>query len=121
MLRCAAAFVSVFLWAVPSANAHTITFPDGQTFTFDPACCNGSDCDAIPMDAISEVRGGYKVDYWHDFMGGRWHFKAFIPFSDKRIKFNPFADRVMACSSLMTGDEPGTLTPRCIYPVQPSM
>lgn len=74
------------------------------------------------MSAITEVKGGYQVDYWTNLAGFRKHVKQIVKFGDKRIKFNPFADRVMACSSWYTNhDEVNTVAPRCIYPIQPSM
>jgi hypothetical protein len=119
MLRIIAAALAAFLWVAP-AEAHTITWPDGQTFTFDTACCNATDCEAVPMSAIKEAKGGYEVDYWTHLTGTPRHVKGFVPHGSKNIRFNPFADRVMACSSYYTNKD-GTVYPRCIYPVQPSM
>jgi hypothetical protein len=115
------ATLSCLVVPVMKARAHTITWPDGQSFTFDPTCCNQDDCGAIPLSAFKEVKGGWQVDYTAFFYGKNWRFFAFIPHGDRAVKFNPFADRAMACGSLMNGDLPGTLRPRCIYPIQPSM
>lgn len=104
------------------ASAHTITWPDGETFTFDAACCNAMDCDKLPIEAIREVPGGYAVDYWR--VRGNpprpRHFKGFFPFGDRAIRANPFIDRIMACDSFMPDKEPNTYRPRCIYPIQPT-
>jgi hypothetical protein len=104
-------------------KAHTITWPDGQSFTFEISCCDKKDCDALPLSAITEVRGGYMVDYWRTRGNPPRlrHYKGFVPFGSYKIKFNPFADRIMGCDSATPGEEQDTLSPRCIYPLQPAM
>lgn len=104
------------------AQAHTIVWPDGQTFTFGKDCCDGSDCDKWPIDAIKEVAGGYQVDVWLEVGNPprKRHFLEFVPYNSTKIRTNPFPDRIMGCHSWMTGKEPGTYLPRCIYPIQPN-
>lgn len=104
-----------------SARAHTITWPDGETFTFDTWCCNATDCEAVPLTAIKEVKGGYQVDYTTSLGGWTRRIAGFVPHGSPSIRFNPFADRVMACGWSRPGKIPGTFAPRCIYPRLNSM
>lgn len=105
------------------ASAHTIRWPDGQSFSFDGTnCCNGVDCDAAPIDAIKEVAGGYQVDFWR---GGR-HYRDFVSSTSNMVKMNPFADRIMICVRdwdwhPRTKEDNHTIYKvGCIWPIKPT-
>ena len=110
------------------ASAHTIRWPDGQSFDFtESGCCNGWECDAAPLDAIKEVAGGYQVDFWRETGTPKRnrHYRDFVPSTDKRVKNNPFGDRIMICVSpssnpMAPTDDHQTYKVQCIWPVKPT-
>jgi hypothetical protein len=68
----ATALVAVFLW--PSeAKAHS---------WYDPQCCSGQDCEAIPESAITLVEGGYRVRYKAKL---GLEVDVIVPFSEARM------------------------------------
>lgn len=109
------------------AKAHTIIWPDGQTYDFSKdGCCEGWECDAVEVGAIREVKGGYEVDFRRDAgsPARNRRYKEFIPYNSYKIRANPFNDREMACissspSSVPKTGEEITYQVRCIYPIQP--
>jgi hypothetical protein len=112
-LACAAVIVMM----ATTVFAHSVILEDGTSFTFDQYCCNGRDCEEVPLSAIKQVGAGWTVDYVSAKTGRR--IRGFFKEGAVGQKWSP-NHQVFACQSLMMNKD-GTFVPRCIYPQKPGM
>ncbi len=109
-------WVALMLLALKSF-AHSVILEDGTEFHFDQFCCNGQDCEEVPLSAIKQVGTGWTVDYVSAKTGRR--IRGFFKEGAIGQKWSP-NHQVFACQSLMMNSD-GSFKARCIYPQKPGM
>ena len=125
-LLVAALLLGIAFLIAGKASAQDASIPRGlghpsdhQSY-FDGNCCNKSDCEMIPDNAISETADGWRVRYWTNNWGGRV-VEGFIKRGQERMskRCSPDGFCTGACS-IYPGPDPNTPAAiRCLY-IMPS-
>lgn len=122
-LRYAAlAILLIFGWLFLAAFfvrafAHSVMLDNGTEFHFDTFCCNGEDCQEVPLSAITLKGDAWQVDYIDRRTGKRVH--GYIRENTVGHKWSP-NHQVFACRQPVALPD-GSYAPRCIYPQKPGM